>query len=129
MDHSWRSAKSKLNCKNDVWCSEDGVNWKEVTADAEWKPRMCFSSVVYDVHILILAGWSQENKNFDDVWYSKNGRNWTELKSGVSWAKHHELSAFVFNDKIWMAGGASEPDYQLNSEVWSLFLPENWFND
>jgi len=36
---------------------------------------------------------------------------------------------FVFQDKIWVAGGAAEPDYQLDSEVWSLYVPENWFSE
>lgn len=112
--------------KNDVWCSEDGVHWKEVTASAEWNPRMWFSCVVYRKHLWVLGGWSEETKNLGDVWYSKDGKNWTELKSDIIWSKRHELSAFVFKNKIWVAGGAAEPDYKLNSEVWSLYVPENF---
>jgi len=113
--------------KNDVWCSEDGVNWKQVTPSAQWKPRMWFSSIVYRDHLWVLGGWSPDG-NFGDVWYSKDGKNWTELKSDVGWVKRHELSAFVFKDKIWVAGGC-EPNNELNSEVWSLFVPWNWFAD
>jgi hypothetical protein len=114
---------------NDVWCSEDGVKWTKVTDTANWKPRIWFSSVVYRDRIWVLGGWSIENGNFGDVWYSKDGLTWTELKSDVIWTKRHEHSAFVFKDKIWVAGGASEPDYLLNSEVWSLEVPHNWFGD
>jgi len=32
----------------------------------------------------------------------------------------------VFQDKIWVAGGHAKP---LNSEVWSLSIPEDWFKD
>jgi len=31
---------------NDVWCSEDGANWTQVTASAPWPPRIWFSGVV-----------------------------------------------------------------------------------
>ena len=68
-------------------------------------------------------------RSFGDVWYSKDGLTWTELKSDVIWTKRHEHSTYVFKDKIWVAGGASEPEYLLNSEVWSLEIPRNWFGD
>ncbi len=113
---------------NDVWCSEDGVNWKLVTSSAAWKPRLWFSALVYRDRMWILGGWA-ESGNFGDVWYSKDGLNWTELKSDVVWSKRHELSAFVFKDKIWVAGGAAEPNYLLDSEVWSIKVPKRWFQD
>jgi hypothetical protein len=74
----------------------------------------------------VLGGWS-ETGNLNDVWFTKDGRNWTELKADVIWTKRHEHSAFVFQDKIWVAGGAAEPSFTLDSEVWSLELPPNWF--
>jgi hypothetical protein len=67
----------------------------------------------------VLGGWS-ETGNLSDVWYTKDGRNWTELKSDVIWTKRHEHSAFLFQDKIWVAGGAAEPSFTLDSQVWSL---------
>lgn len=114
--------------KNDVWCSEDGINWKQVTSSAQWLPRMWFSSVVYRGMIWVMGGWSLEHQNFGDVWYSPDGVNWKEFKSEIQWSKRHEHSAFVFKDKIWVAAGAAEPDYELNNEVWSLFIPKKWFN-
>lgn len=118
----------KPAAKNDVWCSEDGVNWKQITSSAKWPVRMWFSTVVYRDHIWVLGGWSGEQNNLGDVWYSKDGADWKEFKSEVQWSKRHEHSAYVFKDKIWVAAGAAEPDYKLSSEVWSLFIPENWFS-
>ena len=112
---------------NDVWCSEDGVNWKQVTGAAGWAPRLWFSAVVYRDRMWVLGGWSEEHHNFGDVWYSKDGTTWTELKSDVIWSPRHEHSALVFQDKLWVAAGAAEPNYKLNSEVWSLEVPRNWF--
>ncbi|MBI3920487.1 MAG: hypothetical protein HY318_03625 [Armatimonadetes bacterium] len=64
--------------------------------------------------------------HFGDVWYSRDGKNWTELKSNVIWKNRHEHSTLVFKDKIWVAGGYAET---LNSEVWTLEIPEGWFED
>jgi len=109
---------------NDVWCSDDGLNWTQVTEAAPWAPRMWFSLVVYRERMWLLGGWSREHGNFGDVWYSKDGKEWTEVKSDVIWQARHELSAYVFQDKIWVAGGYAD---KLNSEVWTLQIPEGWF--
>lgn len=111
---------------NDVWNSEDGIHWTKVTGSAEWPPRLWFSCAVYRGHLWVLGGWSKESGNYGDVWYSKDGKHWSEFKSAIQWQKRHEHSTFIFNDKLWVAGGASEPNYLLNSEVWSLYLPPDW---
>jgi len=108
---------------NDVWCSEDGVNWTQVTDAAPWQPRLVVLAVVYRDRIWALGGWSKENGNFGDVWFTKDGKNWTELKSNVKWTNRHEHSTMVFQDKIWVMGGYAAI---LNSEVWTLELPEGW---
>ena len=109
--------------QNDVWCSEDGVNWSLVTENAPWDKRMWFSLLVYRGHMWVLGGWSKENGNFGDVWCSKDGKNWTEVKFDKIWDNRHELSAVVFKDKIWVYGGYADV---LNSEVWTLELPADW---
>jgi hypothetical protein len=107
---------------NDVWCSEDGVHWNEVTHAAPWSPRLWFSAVVYRDRIWVLGGWSNNpSTNWGDVWYSQDGRHWQEQKSAVIWKPRHEHSAYVFQDRIWVAGGHAAP---LSSEVWSLHIPE-----
>ncbi len=117
----------KYSATNDVWCTEDGVSWTKVTDSAAWRPRLWFSSVVYRDRMWVLGGWSNNpSKNWDDVWYSKDGADWKQLKSDVIWKERHEHSAFVMNDKIWIAGGHARP---LSSEVWSLEVPESWFED
>lgn len=115
------------HAKNDVWFSEDGVNWTEATAKAPWHERIWFSSVVYRDRIWVLGGWSKgPDRNWGDTWYSKDGKTWTEYKPAVGWKARHEHSAFVWKDKIWIAGGHAQP---LSSEVWSLEVPKDWFKD
>jgi len=111
--------------KNDVWTSEDGVHWTQVTEAAAWPARLWFSAATYRGRIWVLGGWSKSPElNHGDVWYSKDGRDWTQLKAGVSWKERHEHSTFVFRDKLWVAGGHAKP---LSSEVWSLYLRPDFF--
>jgi len=117
----------KYHALNDVWCSEDGQHWTQVTAAAPWHPRLWFSAVAYRDRLWVLGGWSNEpSQNWGDVWYSRDGKSWQQLQSDVSWKARHEHSAYVFQDKIWIAGGHAQP---LSSEVWSLDVPLGWLQD
>ncbi len=115
----------EYEANNDVWSSTDGVHWTQVTASAPWNPRLWFSAIVYRDHMWILGGWHNDpSTNLGDVWYSKDGKNWTEFQPGKTWKARHEHSAYVFQDKLWIAGGHARP---INSEVWSLEIPPDWF--
>jgi hypothetical protein len=116
----------EYHATNDVWSSEDGINWTQVTAHAPWHERLWFSSVVYRDLIWVIGGWSNNPyKNWSDVWYSQDGSNWTQLQTETTWKERHELSAYVFKDKLWVAGGMVPP---LINDVWSLYIPKDWFN-
>jgi hypothetical protein len=112
---------------NDVWCSEDGVRWTQLTAAAPWHARLWFSAVTYRDRMWVLGGWSNEpSQNWGDVWYSRDGKSWKELRSETKWKARHEHSAYVFQDKLWIAGGHAQP---LSNEVWSLAVPRDWLRD
>jgi len=113
----------EFHAKNDVWSSENGIDWTIETESAPWAARLWFSSVVYRDRIWVLGGWAKETGNFADVWHSTDGRKWEKLGTKTCWKARHEHSAFVFQDKIWIAGGHAQP---LSSEVWSLHLPEDF---
>lgn len=59
---------------NDVWNSEDGVNWKKISQEAEWETRHDAPAVVYKGKMWIIAGshYGPDGKTvepLDDVWY------------------------------------------------------------
>jgi hypothetical protein len=117
----------KYQALNDVWSSADGVRWERATDKAPWPARIWFSSVAYRDHLWVLGGWSNNpSKNWGDVWYSRDGKDWRQLRSKTAWKERHEHSAYVLGDKIWVAGGHAQP---LSSEVWSLEVPKDWFDD
>jgi hypothetical protein len=117
----------EYQARNDVWCSPDGVHWEQVTGAAPWLPRIWFSAVAYRDRLWVLGGWSNHPaRNWGDVWYSADGRHWAQLRSRVVWKARHEHSAYVFRDRLWVAGGHAQP---LSSEVWSLEVPKDWFQD
>jgi hypothetical protein len=61
---------------NDVWCSADGVNWREVTPHAAWSGRSSFRLVVHNRRLWLLGGAVLlDNYHpytyLNDVWYSE----------------------------------------------------------
>lgn len=114
---SWHPVKAP---RNDVWCSEDGVHWKQIAETAPWKPRSWFSLLVHADRMWLMGGWNSVDGNFADVWCSENGRDWMEVRCDVIWTPRHQPSAYVKDDRIWIAGGHAQP---VNSEVWSWRPP------
>ena len=109
---------------NDVWSSDDGEHWEQVTPAAGWAPRIWFSSVVYRERMWVLGGWSNNpSKNWGDTWYSPDGKQWRQLETKDGWQARHEQSAYVFQDKLWVAGGMVWP---LTNDVWNLSVPESF---
>ncbi len=110
---------------NDVWCSEDGRTWTQVTKSAPWHPRIWFSNLVYRDRMWVIGGWSdQPSKNWNDVWTSTDGKNWTELAAANVWSPRHETSAYVHQDKLWVVAGNPWP---VVNDVWQLDVPPGWF--
>lgn len=84
---------------NDVWSSEDGINWTEETADAPWAGRRDHATVVYDDKIWVIGGWYRDNgavTELKDVWWSPDGSTWTEALPASVWVPRHDLTALVF---------------------------------
>jgi hypothetical protein len=106
---------------NDVWCSEDGVNWTRVLERAPWSPRMWFISKVYAGRLWIIGGYDNANYvNLGDVWYTENGREWHEFRPDTRFSPRHESSCYVFRNSLWVVAGNTWP---LVNDVWRLTLP------
>lgn len=117
------SRQPHCNPLNDVWCSEDGVHWEEVSRGGPWKPRLWFAPAVHRDCLWIFGGWNAEDENVNDIWFSKDGREWTEVKCNTLWSPRHQPSVHILGDAIWIIGGEADP---LCSEVWCWRLPDQW---
>jgi N-acetylneuraminic acid mutarotase len=86
---------------NDVWVSDDGINWSRVTRNAGFSSRGGQSAVVFDNKLWIIGGVA----NRGDVWYSRDGVNWKTAVKDNPLLRRAGHSAFVFDNKIWILGG------------------------
>ncbi len=116
---------------NDVWRSEDGINWVQATENAPWAARCMHSSVVFDNKIWVIGGNALANgpsTYFNDVWFSEDGTNWTQATSGAPWTPRAAHSSVVYDNKIWVIGGGQydpAPDSWYSSDGISWTQAEN----
>ena len=99
-DKNWHSL-------NDVWCSSDGTNWKQVTHSAKWAPRHYHTSVVFDNKMWVIGGSYSPTDDgcYDDVWYSTDGSKWIRAGKNTPWLYRSQHTTIVFDSKMWVIGG------------------------
>ena len=105
--------------KNDVWSSENGSDWIEVTASADWTARYHHTSIVFDNKIWVLGGCCTQN----DVWSSIDGTSWTEVTASADWTARYQHTSIAFDNKIWVLGGTGGG---RKNDVWSSENGSDW---
>jgi len=85
---------------NDVWVSDDGTSWTQVTHAAPWTPRDNAGVVVFQDGLYILGG-----QDMADVWRSSSGRDWTPLVTEANWRGRHDFARVAYDGRLWVFGG------------------------
>jgi N-acetylneuraminic acid mutarotase len=98
---------------NDVWVSDDGVDWTPVTEAASWSPRDKPGVVVFNDQLYLLGG-----QNTADVWRSSNGRDWSRLMTEADWRPRHDAARIVFGGTLWVFGGWIDRSTNAVNDVW-----------
>ena len=106
---------------NDVWKSDDGANWTEVTAAAPWEGRAGLSAVVFRGRFYVFGGsqgddastGGQGRRLFNDVWVSDDGASWTEVTpAAMMWLLW--LVSIPAKDRGWGTGFQSSQSTSMN---------------
>jgi N-acetylneuraminic acid mutarotase len=111
---------------NDVWSSQGGTNWFQVTTAARWGPRTYSASVVFNNRIWVLGGIEPGIIFRNDVWYSPDGLNWILGTTAAAWPTRQGHAAVVFNGKMWVMGGHDLSIAGYRNDVWSSADGVTW---
>ncbi len=115
-------SKKSSYLSNEVWFTENGVDWILATDEAPFSERRSHSLTVYN-NALWLIGGSGIVGNKNDIWKSTDGINWTEVISSAPFSNRSRHSTIVFDNKIWLIGGndSSAEDtfwFSDDGEIW-----------
>ena len=120
----------------DVWVSDNGVYWTQVTEDAPFGKRRNSHLLSMGENLWLVGGseyneqsGAYEDKN--DVWFSADGVTWTLVTASAAWPARGPIgmSAAVFDDKLWVMGGDhydSQSGWTTFRDVWSSPDGANW---
>lgn len=116
----------------DVWNTEDGIHWSEITPEEPcWSPRgMIGGAAVHRDRIWILGGGTYDTPQtpdrqfFNDVWSTDDGRTWTRHSERAPWdaRQYHEVAAF--DDRLWVLEGFSGTN---RNDAWYSDDGLNWY--
>jgi hypothetical protein len=112
---------------NDVWSSNDGRNWEQVTASTNFLPRAWTSAMIFDGKMFLLGGannnlWPEEAHNTSEIWFSENGQEWFELRTEQIWgARHASLTVSADQDTMLLMAGFGWGDVsRIYNDVWTF---------
>ncbi len=98
---------------SDVWVSDDGLAWAQVTEAAPWAPRDYAGVVVFQDALYLVGGQGRA-----DVWRSLDGKDWTQVSAEADWKPRHSPGRAVFDGKLWVFGGAVGSSLNAVNDVW-----------
>ena len=117
---------------NDVWSSENGSDWNQVTGFAGWVARRDHSSAIFNNKMWVIGGQGNSFKR-NDVWSSVDGISWVQSIDNHNpprfWSSRSGHDSAVFNNKLWVVGGlvrSDGEDYIASEEVWSTSEGSIW---
>ena len=116
---------------NDIWRSQDGINWVRVVENAPWTARTNFNLFEFNNKLWIMGtGIKLAPSEFyvDDIWNSDDGINWTLVTDNPPWSTRFGSAVHVFNNEVYLIGGHTETNWHLNQDVWKSSDGISWQN-
>ncbi|MEM9103589.1 MAG: Ig-like domain-containing protein [Pseudomonadota bacterium] len=110
---------------DDIWTSEDGINW--VKRNVNPLPMLFDSSsklVVHNDQLMILN--SSENGIPGDVWASTDGITWKRIANNLEPLLRQWFQVVSFQDKLWVIAGRMLETF---NDVWSSEDGVNWVKE
>lgn len=101
---------------NDVWYTEDGINWQKATGKA-FSKRYSHESVVFDNKLWVIGGSYFSHKN--DSWFTEDGNIWHKELSNAPWSKRFGGACIVKDNKLYLIGGKVGQG-KFKNDVWQL---------
>ncbi len=93
---------------NDVWSTEDGVNWTESDTSNSfgmWEERVQHSAFTHDGRIWVVGGYDSPNSPdivYRDIWYSADGENWRQSADDLPWLDTRYHASFSLGEYLWI---------------------------
>ncbi len=97
------------NFLNDIWTSEDGISWSQVTPSGSFTDPIVFHTLnTYENALWLIGGWSSTNQYNNHIWYSQDGISWISYDGEIPFDGLYAHETLVYEDELWIFGGVQE---------------------
>lgn len=121
---------------NDVWRSKDGLNWEEMTPEADWEGRAGLGAASFKGKLWVMAGSQNDDEDingqnrifFNDVWYSEDGSEWQMATDDAPWEPRAGGVVLSKGGYLYILGGEkgfTDPNDYFN-DVWRSKNGADW---
>jgi hypothetical protein len=117
VDQTAENTNDTNHYMNDVWETEDGITWTEVTPSAPFGDRAYHGVAVIEGSgedsdtIYVIAGRNRGIDYHQDIWKSTDGQNWTEVLDSPTLGRRGAMGVTVSGTNIYILGGYAQ-DYE-----------------
>ncbi len=107
---------STASAFNDIWRSNDGVNWTSVTPSGEFvEPILGHTLTEYEGRLWLIGGTNNEG-----IWYTQDGIEWNAFTDAIPYPIPYGHNTLIYNEQLWVFGGVV--DGQLTGRIFSIQL-------
>jgi hypothetical protein len=107
-----------LKFLNDLWSSEDGVDWKLEGESALPTERWVPGFIAFQDGLWIVAGVDAAGGEHNDIWRTSNGKDWVRAPGSAPFSPRRARSIIAFRDRMHLIGGWNAASFNIG-EVWS----------
>ncbi|WP_136442382.1 kelch repeat-containing protein [Pacificoceanicola onchidii] len=109
---------------NDVWASDNGQDWHNMSHSAEWSPRARFGCVSFGGKLWVIGGYDINYQPLNEIWSSDDGTHWTQ--EGIAqWSPRSDFALTVCNGALWLFGGHTAAD-EAAGDLWTSSDGKTW---
>lgn len=121
---------------NDIWSSEDGINWVQEVEHAAWQGRgainegcVVFNGALYLAGGGIVGEYATASPQsvlieYNDVWRSIDGINWERIVIRAPWEPRLYHSLVAYNEVMYVIAGGNNK--LLKNDVWKSSDGIHW---
>jgi N-acetylneuraminic acid mutarotase len=107
--------ENRFHSLSDVWCSENGREWKQTVAETRFFAGGGHTAVSFGNRIMVIGGFMKSGM----VSVSRDGIQWERVYSDEIFGERVAHSATVFRNSLYVIGGYNGSDHK--NDIWYIF--------
>ena len=103
---------------NDIWKSEDGLQWERVVEQSDLPPMRAMSIIPFKGSLYLLNGWMPDGGHNPSIWKSQDAVHWQKVVTKVPFPVREGQRILEHEGKLYMFAGIDYDIHTPYNDVW-----------